>query len=999
MERLKNMELKKTFLVLSASCVLVALLMLGLVFMICNSISSNFPSGGIEILADGSIVKMETPTETQQNILSMLGIIQIVSCIVLPMGGLALSGILYYHIKLKQPISTLRNGISRIRNHDLDFSMPVHSDDELGQLCTAFDTMREELLKSNQELWRQAEERKRLNAAFSHDLRNPITVLKGTIKLLRQGTADEQAIDRLESYTLRIEQYAEAMSSIQRLEQMPVRINEYSYSLLHSELEETAKILAGALEPSVSAPDKGTIQLDHGLVLTVAENLIGNAARFAKSKMYPAIGNVKEGRLPEEAIEIALSEDALQYLGLDAVIGDTVSLDLSVSVMDGSLSELEYSADFVLTGILESSYIGYASGTVEGIVGEGTAEELLPEEYLLYSTDFKTYDKQNFQSIIYALAEDLNVDERYIQYNWVLLDAIGISYDEAADSDTGTGFSFMTAACILVGVLVLLAAGLVIYNILKISITKRIKEYGTLRAIGGERGQIYRLVSLQLLILCGAGIPIGLLLGILSAKGVLIAATGLLNPDLFMANSTSELNSAINTASTVKLPMLFASIAVILLFALLAAFPAARYASHVSPTVAMSGQTVKIKRRIKRNRNIRNFEAYYARLNLKRGRGRTAVTILSLVMSITVFVALQSFTGLLDASSSVQDMYFSDYAVTNETVGIPSEAVKTLAENDAVESVSTTRLSVFMPGAGDILPFETDLSVQSHETLQLVNVDEAQLQIYAPNLSAQDKQALKDGTGCLVKNPIAFSYGDTTVQQTDLTVGDTIQLGDRTLPVLGLIDTAITINNDGFTNGVQLIVNDEIYCSLLGNDSYSEVYPTLQDNADTDTFESWLDSWCSNYPGTHWLSYLQSSNEMIESFEQIKMLCWVLIIFIGIIGILNIINTVYSNIHTRVGEIGMQRAIGMSAASLYKTFLWEGAYYGIIASVIGAVFGYVCCIFVGAAQTDALQLVAVPVMAIVEAAIISIVACLLATAIPLRSIARMSIVDSIETVE
>lgn len=140
--------------------------------------------------------------------------------------------------------------------------------------------------------------------------------------------------------------------------------------------------------------------------------------------MYPAIGNVKEGRLPEEAIEIALSEDALQYLGLDAVIGDTVSLDLSVSVMDGSLSELEYSADFVLTGILESSYIGYASGTVEGIVGEGTAEELLPEEYLLYSTDFKTYDKQNFQSIIYALAEDLNVDERYIQYNWVLLDAI-----------------------------------------------------------------------------------------------------------------------------------------------------------------------------------------------------------------------------------------------------------------------------------------------------------------------------------------------------------------------------------------------------------------------------------------------------------------------------------------------------------------------------------------------------------------------------------------------
>lgn len=714
--------------------------------------------------------------------------------------------------------------------------------------------------------------------------------------------------------------------------------------------------------------------------------------------MYPAIGNVKEGRLPEEANEIALSEDTIQYLGLDAAVGNPISLDLRMSVMDGSLPRLEYSADFVLTGILESSYIGYASGIVAGIVGNGTAERLLPEEYLLYSTDFKTYDKQNFQSIIYDLAAELNVTERYIQYNWILLDAIGISYDEATDSDTGIGFSFM-AACVLVGVLVLLAAGLVIYNILKISITKRIKEYGILRAIGGERGQIYRFVSLQLLILCGAGIPIGLLLGTLSAKGVLLAAAGVLNPDLFLANSISELNAAISAASTVKFPMLLASIAVTLLFAVLAAFPAARYASCVSPTVAMSGQTVKIKRRIKGNCKIHNFEAYYARLNLKRGRGRTAVTILSLVMSITVFVALQSFTGLLDAGSSVQNMYFSDYAVTNETSGIPAEAVEILKGNDAIESLSATRLSVFMPGAGDVLPFETNLSVQSHETLQIVNVDEAQLQIHTLSLSEPDKQALNDGTGCFVKNPIAFSYGDTPIRHTNLAVGDTIRLGDRTLRVAGLIDAPITINNDGFANGVQLIVNDELYCSLLGNDNYSEVYPTLREKADSDTFESRLDNWCSEYPGTHWLSYLQSRNEMAESFEQIKMLCWILIGFIGIIGVLNIINTVYSNIHTRVGEIGMQRAIGMSAVSLYKTFLWEGAYYGIFASLIGAVLGYICCIFIGAAQTDTLQFVAVPAAAIAEAAGISIAACLLATAIPLRFIAEMNIVDSIETAE
>lgn len=285
MERLKNMGLKKSFLVLSVSCVLLALFLLGLVFAVCTSISSTFPAGGIQISSDGTVVKLEQPTASQQTILSAIGIIQVVSCIALPMGGLALSGVLYYHIKLKQPIAILRNGITRIQNHDLDFIMPVRSGDELGQLCAAFDTMREELLKSNQELWRQMEERKRLNAAFSHDLRNPITVLKGTVKLLRQGTADKQTIDRLESYTQRIEQYVEAMSSIQRLEQMPLRVSECSYSLLCSELEDTTKLLAGTFQLSISAPDHGTVSIDNALFLIVAENLIGNASRFAKSEI------------------------------------------------------------------------------------------------------------------------------------------------------------------------------------------------------------------------------------------------------------------------------------------------------------------------------------------------------------------------------------------------------------------------------------------------------------------------------------------------------------------------------------------------------------------------------------------------------------------------------------------------------------------------------------------------------------------------------------------
>ena len=247
------------------------------------------------------------PTVSQQRILATLNIVQTVSCILFPVGGLIVSVFLFYYLKLKQPISCLQNGIMRIQNNDLDFSLPILSNDEMGQLCAAFEEMRSELLKSNRLLWQQAEERKRLNAAFSHDLRNPITVLKGSVKLLRQGIQDEQTIDRLESYTLRIEQYVEAMSSVQKLEQLSVKPKEIRLSVLQSELQETARLLALSKKVSVLVPSNGTVCIDHGLFLTVAENLIGNAARFAEKAISIQI------TLQNDSLVLKVEDDGAGY--------------------------------------------------------------------------------------------------------------------------------------------------------------------------------------------------------------------------------------------------------------------------------------------------------------------------------------------------------------------------------------------------------------------------------------------------------------------------------------------------------------------------------------------------------------------------------------------------------------------------------------------------------------------------------------------------------------
>ncbi|MCI9134657.1 MAG: HAMP domain-containing protein [Lachnospiraceae bacterium] len=67
----------------------------------------------------------------------------------------------------------LRTASEKISENDLDFSISYASSDELGQLCASFETMREALSRTYQDLWRQAEEHKRLNAASTHNLRLP----------------------------------------------------------------------------------------------------------------------------------------------------------------------------------------------------------------------------------------------------------------------------------------------------------------------------------------------------------------------------------------------------------------------------------------------------------------------------------------------------------------------------------------------------------------------------------------------------------------------------------------------------------------------------------------------------------------------------------------------------------------------------------------------------------------------------------------------------------
>lgn len=742
----------------------------------------------------------------------------------------------------------------------------------------------------------------------------------------------------------------------------------------------------------------GSMKLTPALNLGLTEYLGDNAS------IYPANTSIEEGRLPQKPMEIALSKDTLQYLGIEKHIGDKITLSLVKSLRHNIADSYTYTAEFVLTGILKNNYLGYTSGMITGIVGEGSAKNVLPSSHVYYNVDIRTVDKGKFQTIVDDINEQFQIHELDTSYNVVYLNALGISYNADSEDSNDTGFSFMMLAGILVAGLVLLAAGLVIYNILKISVSKRVKSYGILRAIGGEKGQLYQIVVIEVILLCLLGIPIGIALGSVSAKGILTASTTLISPEVFLVENASELKRLIAENSSLKGFYLLVSGVITLVFALIATLPAARYAAKVSPVLAMSGTSLKIRRKKRKKKVIRNFESYYARLNLKRNKGRTVITILSLVMSITVFIALQGFSSILNVASGLQDSHLGDYQITNETVGFTTENLHELLENSDVKNVAAIQFSLYEQNLdGRFDEIDVSFHLKPSETLQIVGINDEYWDYFmGTELKEEQLELLKSGNACVVRNPISVSYGEEQLETTSIEVGTTINVAGTSLKVINTLDGYegyLGIGNSGFTNGIQVIVDDSIYSQLTGKNTYSEFLPTLNKNADRRSFDKFVEAFCGKIPGSTFLSYEETEQQLKESFAQIQMLAWGLIFFIGLIGILNIINTVYTNIHTRVTEIGMQRAIGMSATSLYKIFLWEGAYYGIFASIIGGFLGYVCTIFIGAATSGSIQWVSVPIISIIQATVLAVVACLVATSIPLRKITKMSIVDSIESVE
>lgn len=204
-----------------------------------------------------------------------------------------ITGILFYHRKLKKPLRLFDDASARIAAGDLDFSIVYDNRNEMGRLAQSFDAMRAGLMENNKKMWRMVEQRKQVNAAFAHDLRTPLTVLRGYTEYLsayipQKRVPEEKLLSTVQlmhAYVLRLEGYTASMSMLQNLEEVKPNRQHISFTDLSKRLKGAADMLRGSQTLYYQFLGEGEVYADPDLITQVLENMVANAVRFTKTRI------------------------------------------------------------------------------------------------------------------------------------------------------------------------------------------------------------------------------------------------------------------------------------------------------------------------------------------------------------------------------------------------------------------------------------------------------------------------------------------------------------------------------------------------------------------------------------------------------------------------------------------------------------------------------------------------------------------------------------------
>ncbi len=216
--------------------------------------------------------------------------------------GMVVTIFIFYQKRLASPLRILEDSVEQIRGNNLDFHVHYDSEDELGSLCDSVEDMRRELVQGKEEMWMLVERQKELNAAFAHDLRTPLTVLKGytdfLARYLPEGKISEakmaDTLALMSEHLKRLENYSRTMKGIRSIDEVPFSPEVIRLGSIGKKIQEVVFALgqAGDVEIfyrgcTLKDGDNGglRVQADENIIMEVLENLLSNAIRYAGTQI------------------------------------------------------------------------------------------------------------------------------------------------------------------------------------------------------------------------------------------------------------------------------------------------------------------------------------------------------------------------------------------------------------------------------------------------------------------------------------------------------------------------------------------------------------------------------------------------------------------------------------------------------------------------------------------------------------------------------------------
>ncbi|MEG1481424.1 ABC transporter permease [Clostridium sp.] len=545
-------------------------------------------------------------------------------------------------------------------------------------------------------------------------------------------------------------------------------------------------------------------------------------------------------------------------------------------------------------------------GVIDNVQYDPTKESLHVPNYGIYLS--KSYAEKNSKENM-ALIKLNNLSDYENELNKIA-NLIGKNKEDVYLNESIIQLSTKDISSIvpylLLVLLITISAFFIIYNIFYIILGERIKALGLLLTIGITSKQLRKMVVYESMILSAIAIPIGLVLGVVSSFAV-----------IKFVYINGDLRFYIN-------PIVIPLVIILTLFTVfLSVILPARKVSKLSPIEATKyseQSSFKIKKKGRKTSN--DVFKDLAKVNLWRNKKATSITIISIVLSIILFIVAATMLKSMNVEVLVKSRFISDIEVDVSFMELLED---NLISNDVVEEIKEIK------GIKSIEGLKAINVSEENNFIKLVGVNDQLVKKIKNNivLGEFNESNFKNGTegiSCLIHGESSYKIGDIVKVKGEDGVERDIKItaivGEQIIELYS--EPIYVYNKSNIFNGV----NDNIKVLIDTNKGMMK------------SVSNSISSITSNYKNIDEpRNFDQTLEDLKEEKKGIQFVGYLIVFVIAFIGMMNFANTMISSIISRKRELGMLRAVGLTDREVKKVVINEGMYLVGITSIIGIISG------------------------------------------------------------